>query len=298
MAPWDGQWVLDVDMPTFVFVHGANCNSFFWTPLIRELAFRGYRSVALDLPGHGLDAALPSSYQAPQDLEAFAAEYSHLAEIRLRDNVKHVVGALGRVAHYGPVILVGHSLGGLTITGVGNMAHEQLEYGRLVYLAASCCVELPSLSCYWETCEAQSSLLNNIPTVGDPTSTRATRINWRSADPEFLQKVKDALMAEGTDEQLRTAINLLEPDESITVVEDTDAQVDARTWGKIPRTYIRATCDRAMPLELQDRMIREADDLTPDNKFHVHNVDATHLGIQLLHVSEIANILTGSCSAG
>jgi hypothetical protein len=97
-----------------------------------------------------------------------------------------------RVARCGPVILVGHSLGGVTITGVGNMAHELLEDGRLVYLTASCCVELPSLSCYWETHEAQSSLLNNIPTVGDSTSTGATRVNWRSADPEFLQKVRRA----------------------------------------------------------------------------------------------------------
>ncbi|MGH3930255.1 MAG: alpha/beta fold hydrolase [Pseudonocardiaceae bacterium] len=40
-------------MPTFVFVHGAASNSFGWTPLIRELAFRGQRSMALDLPGHG-----------------------------------------------------------------------------------------------------------------------------------------------------------------------------------------------------------------------------------------------------
>lgn len=68
--PWgdgdgDGYWMVDVKMPTFVFVHGAHNNSFLWTPLIRELAFRGHRSLALDLPGHGLDAALPLSYQAP-----------------------------------------------------------------------------------------------------------------------------------------------------------------------------------------------------------------------------------------
>ncbi|MGH3932313.1 MAG: alpha/beta fold hydrolase [Pseudonocardiaceae bacterium] len=59
-------------MPTFVFVHGAASNSFGWTPLIRELTFRGHRGMALDLPGHGLDAALPLSYQAPQDLAADA----------------------------------------------------------------------------------------------------------------------------------------------------------------------------------------------------------------------------------
>lgn len=283
-------------MPTFVFVHGAHCNSFFWTPLIRELAFRGHRSLALDLPGHGLDAALPLSYQAPQELRWFAAARSHLADITLNDHyVKHVVHALGQVA--GPVILVGHSMSGATITGVGNTAPQLLENGRLVYLTAWCCVELPSISCYWKTREAQSSPSNEIPTVGDPTSTGATRINWRSADPKFLQDAKAALMAEGTDEQFRTVINILEPDESIEVA-DANAQVDACTWGKIPRTYIRATCDREIPLVLQDRMIREADELTPDNKFDVYSVDASHIGIQLLRVSEIADILIRSCSAG
>jgi pimeloyl-ACP methyl ester carboxylesterase len=281
----------DVAMPTFVFVHGAASNSFCWTPLIRELAFRGHRSLALDLPGHGFDAALPLSYQAPQDLAAFAAARSHLADITLQDNVEHVVAALRRVAPYGPVILVGISMGGLTLTGVGNTAPELVS--RLVYLTAFCCVELPSALAYMQTPEAATSLLATIPGVGDPTSTGAARINHRSADPEYLQAFKAATMAEVTDEQFRTAVNYgMQPDESIQVIS-ADAQVDARTWGTIPRTYIRATLDRAIPLPLQDRMINEADALTPDNKFDVYSVDASHAGI-LLHASEIADILIGA----
>lgn len=281
----------DVTMPTFVFVHGASSNSFCWTPLIRELAFRGHRSLALDLPGHGLDSALPLSYQAPQDLATFAAARSHLADITFQDNVEHVVAALRRVAPYGPVVLVGASMGGITLTGVGNTAPELVS--RLVYLTAFCCVELPSIPAYLQTPEAATSLLATIPSVGDPTSTGAARTNHRSADPEYLQAAKAALMAEGTDEQFRTAINYgLQPDESIQVVF-ADAQVDARTWGTIPRTYIRATLDRALPLPLQDRMINEADALTPDNKFDVYSVDASHMGT-LLRASEIADILTGA----
>jgi len=278
----------DVAMPTFVFVHGASSNSFCWTPLIRELAFRGHRSLALDLPGHGLDAALPLSYQAPQDLAAFAAARSPLADITLQDNVEHVVAALRRAAPHGPVILVGISMGGLTLTGVGNTAPELVS--RLVYLTAICCVELPSALAYMQTPEAATSLLATIPGVGDPTRTGAARINHRSADPEYLQAFKAAIMAEVTDEQFRTVVNYgLQPDESIQV-GSANAQVDARTWGTIPRTYIRATLDRALPLSLQDRMISEADVLTPDNKFDVYSMDASHAGI-LLRASEIADIL-------
>ncbi len=62
--------------PTYVFVHGAGSNSFSWAPLLRELALLGHRTLAVDLPGHGFDAQFPISYQAPQDLEAFATEPS------------------------------------------------------------------------------------------------------------------------------------------------------------------------------------------------------------------------------
>ncbi|NED79175.1 alpha/beta hydrolase, partial [Streptomyces sp. SID11233] len=40
-------------LPTFVLVHGAFANSFSFAPLQRELALRGQRSLAVDLPGHG-----------------------------------------------------------------------------------------------------------------------------------------------------------------------------------------------------------------------------------------------------
>ncbi|WP_435233931.1 alpha/beta fold hydrolase, partial [Micromonospora aurantiaca (nom. illeg.)] len=60
-------------VPTFVFVHGAGSNSFTWAPMQRELALRGHRSLAVDLPGHGFGATFPVAYQAPQDLAALAA---------------------------------------------------------------------------------------------------------------------------------------------------------------------------------------------------------------------------------
>jgi hypothetical protein len=41
-------------------------------------------------------------------------------------------------------------------------------------------------------------------------------------------------------------------------------------------------------------MINEADALTPDNKFDVYSVDASHAGILLRAASEIADILIGT----
>lgn len=62
--------------PTFVLLHGLHGNSSTWSPVLRQLALLGHRALAVDLPGHGMDASFPLSYQAPQDLEAFSAQPS------------------------------------------------------------------------------------------------------------------------------------------------------------------------------------------------------------------------------
>ncbi|WP_414496293.1 hypothetical protein [Streptomyces sp. CRN 30] len=102
-----------------------------WAPVQRELALLGHRSYAVDLPGHGFDAQYQVAYQAPQDLDAWAAEPSTLAGVTLRDNVDMVTGVVRRVAGHGPVVLVGSSLGGTTITGVGNAAPRAAQPARL-----------------------------------------------------------------------------------------------------------------------------------------------------------------------
>jgi hypothetical protein len=45
----------------------------------------------------------------------------------------------------------------------------------------------------------------------------------------------------------------------------------------VPRVYVRHLRDRIVPLALQDRMIREADRATPGNRFHVADLDASHV---------------------
>ncbi|MFE0381570.1 alpha/beta fold hydrolase [Streptomyces inhibens] len=93
--------------PTFVLVHGSGSNSFYWQPLLRELGLRGHRAIAVDLPGHGLGAYLPESYQTPQDLERLRTEPSPISKVTLGDFAAHVIGVVRRAYHNGPVVLVG-----------------------------------------------------------------------------------------------------------------------------------------------------------------------------------------------
>lgn len=53
--------------PAFVLIHGAWHNHHTWHKVVPLLAARGYASVAIDLPGAGANAAVPTSFkQRPQ----------------------------------------------------------------------------------------------------------------------------------------------------------------------------------------------------------------------------------------
>ncbi|MGH3511238.1 MAG: hypothetical protein ACRDQI_02190 [Pseudonocardiaceae bacterium] len=43
-------------------------------------------------------------------------------------------------------------------------------------------------------------------------------------------------------------------------------------WGQLPRTYIRTSQDEVIPVQVQDSMVAEADQLTPSNPFTVHTI--------------------------
>lgn len=88
--------------PTFVLVPGSFSNSLGMAPLQRELALRGLRSLAVDLPGHGYGARVPLACQAPQDLAALATAPSGMAGASRTARVEHVVDLVRRVAGYGP----------------------------------------------------------------------------------------------------------------------------------------------------------------------------------------------------
>src|SRR3984893_614741 len=103
--------------PAFVFVHGAWHNAATWRLVMSLLEARGHVVRALDLPGAGRNAKAPRSYaRRPLDLAAFAIERSPNAEPSQQDRTRAVVALIDEVTRNEarPVVLVGHSLGGLT----------------------------------------------------------------------------------------------------------------------------------------------------------------------------------------
>ncbi len=264
--------------PTFVLVHGASCNSRVWGPLQRELALLGQRSLALDLPGYGTHARHSASYyQAPQDLEALSEEPSAQAGITLADWEEHVVDTVRRVAEHGPVVLVGTSAGGMALNVAGNAAPELVD--RLVYVSAWCCAGISTMSEGMAWPEQEGNLFDEVPfpMLSYSAELGFARSNLRTADPELFARMKAALMADADDDRFREFVDLMEPDIN-TATSGEDCRVRSETWGGIPRSYVRLTEDRAITLATQDRMIAEADALTPDNPFDVHSVETSHVG--------------------
>lgn len=279
--------------PTFVLVHGGSSNAQVWGPLQNELALLGHRSHAVDLPGHGAPADGPAAYyRQPQDVAALASAPSPLRAVTLRDNLRHVVDTVRRLADHGPVVLVGSSLGGLTISAVANAVPELLD--RVVYLAALCLGDPAMLTEPWDV--ADDNLLEAVtariavPYLRDPG---VVRLNWRRAhaDPALFADLKAAIMADSTDHQFRLLLDSMDPDENHSILEPT-ALVRADGWGRVPHTYVRLSEDRGITPAVQDHMIRNADALTPHNPFDVHTLAASHVGY-FSRPQLFAELLTG-----
>ncbi|MFG1700360.1 alpha/beta hydrolase [Nonomuraea sp. NPDC049309] len=273
------------EVTTYVFVTGSNGGA----TADSELALRGHRTVAVDLPGHAHEGQFHRAYQAPQDLKALATLKSPMAKVRLDDYVEAAVKVVRRVAGYGPVILVGGSLGGATITKVADEVPDLID--TLVYDAAYCCTRLRSPNDYATTPEGRTSLAASLVDgiVADPSAIGAVRINWRSANPKFLDAAKKAFMDEGSEGEFLALLNGLLPDESM-LVQGADARGRRDRWGRVRRVYIRHTKDRMIPVALQDRMIREADAATPGNRFRVFSVATSHAPTRQAY-REISEIL-------
>ena len=275
-----GAGVTSHGKPPLLIVHGSHGSGGAYLQLVGELVQRGRVAMAVDLPGHGAEGCFPIWFQAPQDLHAMTAEVSPIAGISLQDNVNRVLSVLWRI---GPAILVGHSLGGATVSAVCNAAPQLVR--RAVYVSGYCCTVLKSVVEAFQSKENAESLMLKFPPTADGAVVLANRFNWRANDPNTLAMLREAYLADGTDEQLRAAIGGLQPDEPYGV-SLADSSLQPSTGGRVPRSYVRFTQDRAIPLALQDRMISDA------GRFDVHDVAASHFGV-MTKAAEVAAILDG-----
>jgi len=254
------------EAPLFLLVHGAWHGAWCFGPLQLALARLGGLSCPLELPGHGIDARIPSSAEIAEGAVSRAAGIDwHEAVASLAEAIADI-----RSFHRGPTIIVGHSAGGAMVSALGERCPDLLD--RLVYLCAF--LLPPGLSTV-----AASMLPENggalAPTLlkGPPDVLKALRIDPRSSNAEYRDLIKQTFYSDMTDSQATAAMWQIVPDEPLPpdVITTT-----AHRWGSVPRTFIVAERDRAIRPALQRRFITETDAAFPERQTDVLSIDSDH----------------------
>lgn len=97
----------------YVLVHGAWHGNWTFYKLKYELEKAGHSAICINLPGHGLD-------------------WQNAGSVTLNDYRDAIVQVLDTVSK--PVVLVGHSMGGIAISAAAEARPDKID--KLVYLAA------------------------------------------------------------------------------------------------------------------------------------------------------------------
>ena len=192
-------------MPTLIFVHGACVRDapWWWSQMIEPLAGRGIASVAVPLPSCG------ESGDSLGDLYA-DVEASHHAIAEAEP----------------PVVLCGHSYGGMVITQAG--ADQRVS--QLLYVTSM----MP------EAGQSLADLVGSQPTPWmDPGDDGTVGVHADIVRELFLQDCADATVHEALARLTRqSAAPFAQPPRKIA-------------WQEKPSTYFVCTEDLAIPSEIQ-----------------------------------------------
>ncbi|MFE2446181.1 alpha/beta fold hydrolase [Streptomyces sp. NPDC059426] len=272
----------------FVLVHGAWHASWQWAATQRALARLGAASLAVDLPGHGFEAPLPSGHHLPGQ-PGFATEKSALAGLTLEECAGAVVTALRSVRRYPKVALVSHSAGGASASLAAERAPELVD--ELIHLSSFVPAGRPRFADYLAAPEQTATGRGQGLMLGDPEAIGAFRINPFSVDPAYVEELRLTYYHDVPAGSFARWYQALSPDLPFAV-PTTPIALTRERWGRIPRTFIRCAEDWACTPALQDLMIAEADAAMPDQPFTVRSLPGSHSPFAA-RPDELAAALTG-----
>lgn len=208
-------------MTTYVLVHGAWHASWQWELVVPYLLETGAEVVAVDLPGRAGDAR-------------------PLAEVSLPDYVDAVADVVASQSE--PVVLVGHSLGGLTCSLVAERLPDRVQ--RLVYVAA---MLFP----------AGKSVLDMIAEDPDALVGAAMDLHLDEGWSQILLDQADAVFYADCEPAAREQAKgrlLREPTGPLAV----PLEITPENFGRVPRSYIACRHDRAITFDYQMKMVEES----------------------------------------
>lgn len=219
-------------MESFVLVHGAWQGAWVWEAVRAGLTMHGHQVLTVELPGSGDDPARPG-------------------EVSLAGYAERVQSAIEGSA--GPVILVGHSMGGIAVSQAAERVSNKIA--RLVYL----CAFLP---CDGDTVMSLNGL--NPSAHALPLEIDARGLTGRLP----TETVKKAFLHD-TDTRVATWAAAKFKPQALAPL-NTPLQLTPNAYGTIPRDYVICSQDLAIEPALQRIMIKRA----PCE--HVYELNAGH----------------------
>jgi pimeloyl-ACP methyl ester carboxylesterase len=261
-------------LPGFVFVHGAWHDHHTWDRLVERLQPSGFATDAFDLPGAGVNARRPLSYfQRPLDAQAFATEPSPNAQVTQAQRNDVVIAAVRAMAERTgrKVVLVGHSLGGATVSHVAQAVPELL--GAVVYV---CGFMLPQGMKPVEMIKDPLMAEALVPSlfVADPPTIGAMRVDFASEDAAYRERIRQAYCGDLDEAMFAQALSHFHCDEPAQVVQ-APSPVTRERYGTLARHYLHTTEDRAITPAGQLKMIGLMDAAMGGHTV-VHTLKASH----------------------
>ena len=204
---------------TYVLVHSAWLGAWQWKNVAQHLKEKGHEVLTPDLPGHGSDKTPP-------------------VDITMDDYVNTLTDILDKQDE--PVILVGHSFNGITVSRVAELRPNKVK--KLVYLTAFL---LPNGVSFTEAVQGVegSKAVENFYLSQDKTYALVKEAEIQNAFAHDIPK-----------EAFDRAKPFIVPEPAAPLIYK--LQITDENFGKIPKYYIECTQDRAIPIEVQRAMYK------------------------------------------
>jgi pimeloyl-ACP methyl ester carboxylesterase len=216
-------------MSSFLLIHGAFHGAWCWERVTPRLVARGHAVQAIDLPGHGDDPTPPGA-------------------VGFEDYVARVGQALATIPT--PAVLVGHSLGGVSITAAADRWPENVA--ALVYLAALVPAREDGMASFRPEPVLSEMML---PPVDGAISLDATH-----ARTVWYHDCSDA--------DVTRALRLLKP-QPARVLGEVKVEMAPERFGRVLRHYVECLQDRAIGIAAQREMHRRVGCVA-------HTLDSSH----------------------
>ena len=206
-------------MTTFVLIHGAFSGGWSWDPVRDAITQAGHEVITPDLPSQGNDR-------------------TPLSEITLDSYCNRVIEVLDRQSE--PVVLAGHSLGGISISQAAEYRPDKIK--TLVYVAAFLLPDGSSPKDFWGKQPLPSPVISHCDVSEDGV------VTFRK------DHVAELIYNTSPQAAVERAMRLQRPMARKPL--GTPLRLSEENFGRAPRVYFEALEDKAIPIEYQRQMVQ------------------------------------------